>query len=969
MGLVAMCSFVLASFLLANATLEAANRIQRLRGPDATTHVRVGGFDIVHNLLSMTGDLVMQPFRDPVAGHAAVFNGEIYNADVLLTSSNAAVPFVRSDGEVLLPAYQRFGATRMFQMLDGEWAAVVIDWSEGLLTLSRDCFGTKPLYYAVSEDSSRFAAASYRSALLGIGFRRAETKTVPPNSILHLRFSVTTASGTASAFKARGPGHTVCEFDLRQWKTSTAEWRAAFLASVAKRAHGQRVFIGLSSGYDSGALQLALHQLSIAPFDSFTIAALEDLDIVHRRQDRAPGPPGSRAAVVHLGLNDLYREARWVAEHVEPAQYVTPALRGGDIFSDPASVGLSYIARLAKEAMAGGTAAQLRFPVFLSAAGADETLCDYGFNGTALAEHSAFRGIWPTDLGPVFPWPSLHLGTQRDYLAKEEHVCGAHGLEARYPFLDRRVVQEFLWLRSDVKGKEYKRPLADFFRKAQTTAGSGYGAVAPFPYKPGEKKPFAGNAGVLARDAEGRAGAPSREEWRPGGRPRPAGGGAGGPGAGGPGGLPGRGLPGRGLAGAGAAGHGATVASCTAEVAARLQVWTVSDAESYANIYGSEYYLCDLAESARIAGFGRLHVAGLGQVFSEAYWRRLQQRHRHILGFDSIPVKARSTAARSMLDRYPLLRWLVLLEGLEPLSDDVPVLVTDPLDVLFVGAPEAAAAAYCQLQPAASRPTVVEQEQVVLAAESACYPFAPETAVGDGRDSGFYGEGKLFWFGAGAVHGVGNKQSVGRPVHARRVCGEFRRSISSRAFPNAGGLMGRAGQLRLLLQEMLGWVERLEPGQQPWAQPLLYLAMLDRAISAGRGRHGTGAIVDADARLFASLHSEADGGADAGVGLQAKALVGPCACNGEPSPRAGVWPPVLHFNGNGKRILSKCARCLLGPATGPGQAPRHGGTDAAAPTVNEGSSRLMRLARGCYVFQEEGRHERPKTSADHFRKS
>lgn len=49
----------------------------------------------------------------------------------------------------------------------------------------------------------------------------------------------------------------------------------------------------------------------------------------------------------------------------------------------------------------------------------------------------------------IFPWNEFFLSTQRDYLHKEEHVAGAHGVEARYPFLDPRVVQEYIWLSPD----------------------------------------------------------------------------------------------------------------------------------------------------------------------------------------------------------------------------------------------------------------------------------------------------------------------------------------------------------------------------------------------------------------------------------------------------------------------------------------------------------------------------------------
>ena len=49
---------------------------------------------------------------------------------------------------------------------------------------------------------------------------------------------------------------------------------------------------------------------------------------------------------------------------------------------------------------------------------------------------------------------------------KDELIAGAHGVEGRYPFLDPRVVQEYLWLSHEVKNAEYKKPIADFLREA-----------------------------------------------------------------------------------------------------------------------------------------------------------------------------------------------------------------------------------------------------------------------------------------------------------------------------------------------------------------------------------------------------------------------------------------------------------------------------------------------------------------------
>lgn len=38
-------------------------------------------------------------------------------------------------------------------------------------------------------------------------------------------------------------------------------------------------------------------------------------------------------------------------------------------------------------------------------------------------------GHFPENLSTAFPWLNFYLGTQQDYLAKEESTAGAHGVE------------------------------------------------------------------------------------------------------------------------------------------------------------------------------------------------------------------------------------------------------------------------------------------------------------------------------------------------------------------------------------------------------------------------------------------------------------------------------------------------------------------------------------------------------------
>ena len=48
---------------------------------------------------------------------------------------------------------------------------------------------------------------------------------------------------------------------------------------------------------------------------------------------------------------------------------------------------------------------------------------------------------------------------------KEEHVSGSYGVEGRYPFLDTKVVQEFLWLSPELKNYRYKSVLHHYLSK------------------------------------------------------------------------------------------------------------------------------------------------------------------------------------------------------------------------------------------------------------------------------------------------------------------------------------------------------------------------------------------------------------------------------------------------------------------------------------------------------------------------
>ncbi|KAF4677404.1 hypothetical protein FOL47_001616 [Perkinsus chesapeaki] len=430
-----MCSFlVVAATLSLIFDLSQVSERQRYRGPDHHSEVRIGDYVFIHDLLHMTGPLTRQPFLSDDQAIAAVFNGEIYNYKDLC-------PACLSDGEILLSLYKTYGAPLFARLLDGEFAIAIYDFSRAVVVLASDPFGTKPLSYAC--DSRGVHVATYQSSLTHL---ELDSRQVLPNTVLEISLQ----GGCHERYL--GP---TFEFDLRQFKTDTLSWDRAFTAAVQKRVRYARAgtaFLGLSSGYDSGAIQAALVSIGL-PHAAYSIFSQEDLAILEARAQYSRNVSDSSLFI--LTERELDNSHSILQERGEPFRYSQRG-RIGMMGDDPAASGLAFICELAREEGRS---------LYLSGTGADETISDYGFNGTRIFPHSDFGGLFPDSLGDIFPWQSFFMGTQRDYLMKEEMVAGAFGIEARYPFLDRTVIQEYLWLTPEVKNSEYKKPIADYIAR------------------------------------------------------------------------------------------------------------------------------------------------------------------------------------------------------------------------------------------------------------------------------------------------------------------------------------------------------------------------------------------------------------------------------------------------------------------------------------------------------------------------
>lgn len=122
-----------------------------------------------------------QPMLDPLRKRILIYNGELYSYREL--RARLDYPFVtESDTEVLLAAWHARGEN-MLEELDGEYAFGIWDPAAQRLTLGRDPFGIKPLYFAspALTDTSRFRtySPSYKFTIAGDLQFASEMKGLP----------------------------------------------------------------------------------------------------------------------------------------------------------------------------------------------------------------------------------------------------------------------------------------------------------------------------------------------------------------------------------------------------------------------------------------------------------------------------------------------------------------------------------------------------------------------------------------------------------------------------------------------------------------------------------------------------------------------------------------------------------------------------------------------------------------------
>ncbi len=375
-----------------------------VRGPDGAGEWISGDgrIGLGHRRLAIIdlSDSGLQPMERSDGRFRIVFNGEIYNYRELRKElGDQGVVFrTESDTEVILALYARDGA-RMLDRLRGMFALAIWDDRERRLLLARDPYGIKPLYYAESGGTLRFA--SQVKALEAGG---AISSALDPAGVTGFLLwgSVPEPHTLRAAVRALPAGHYL-EVDGSRVGRPQSYWSVGSQAadvgvdvgqalSASVQAHlvaDVPVAVFLSAGLDSSLIAALASRQTNGPLTTLT---LRFEDYAGTELDEAP-----LAAKVAAGLGTQHLERRVARD--EFVDMWPGALRAMD---QPSVDGLNtyVVSKVAHDA---------GFKVVLSGLGGDELFGSYAsFQSVPqwvtyakrLRAIPGLSAIWPTITAP-----------------------------------------------------------------------------------------------------------------------------------------------------------------------------------------------------------------------------------------------------------------------------------------------------------------------------------------------------------------------------------------------------------------------------------------------------------------------------------------------------------------------------------------------------------------------------------------
>jgi asparagine synthase (glutamine-hydrolysing) len=379
------------------------------RGPDFSSFEITDQYIVGFKRLSIvdTSAAGNQPF---ISNNILMMcNGEIYNHKELRTTYELNCTS-NSDCEVIIELYKKFGFNRTIELLDGDFAIILISNNE--IYFARDRIGVRPLFIGYTNQNN-IAIASVASALSGYC-----------KKIIHLKPGVYRYNKDTDYLQTTGykyPSYTsFSNIDLIYTTINTTLTNA-----VRKRLMSERqVCTMLSGGLDSSLITSILCQL-IGPsnVNTYSIGMTGSSDLRY-----------AKIVADYLGTN--HTEVLFTPE--EGFAEIPNIIRDTetyDITTIRASVGMYLLSKYISK--------NTNDIVVLSGEGSDELFMGYLYFHLAPTSEEANE-------------ESKRL-VQELYLydaLRADRTVSSHGLELRVPFLDKDMINLCFTLH-----EEYKIPI------------------------------------------------------------------------------------------------------------------------------------------------------------------------------------------------------------------------------------------------------------------------------------------------------------------------------------------------------------------------------------------------------------------------------------------------------------------------------------------------------------------------------
>lgn len=215
--------------------IKKMNQATSHRGPDGTGVFLNDEVSLGHNRLSIIdlSESAGQPMESFDGRHIIVFNGEIYNFKGL-KNELTDYPFkTKSDTEVILAAYGKWGHDCVKKM-NGIFAFAIWDKEKKEMFLARDHAGVKPLYYylgsSTSSGQARFIFSSEIKAILEHGIEKKISKD-SLNFYFHLNYVPQPFTIFENIFKLPSASYAVLKNNKLEiknyWQPEMNNWRGS----------------------------------------------------------------------------------------------------------------------------------------------------------------------------------------------------------------------------------------------------------------------------------------------------------------------------------------------------------------------------------------------------------------------------------------------------------------------------------------------------------------------------------------------------------------------------------------------------------------------------------------------------------------------------------------------------------------------------------------------------------------------